>query len=142
MRPMKRGIDSYGDVKVSTGVATADSVQLIQMLFDGLIESLRAAEGQIARGAIEEKSRSLARAGKIVLGLQSALNFESGGEIARNLDELYGYVTRRLLHVNLHNDLEALKEVYGLMAEIQSAWSTVPSMLEGRRSESGMRLAS
>jgi len=142
MRPMKRGIDSYGDVKVSTGVATADSVQLIQMLFDGLIESLRAAEGQIARGAIEEKSRSLARAGKIVLGLQSALNFESGGEIARNLDELYGYVTRRLLHVNLHNDLEALKEVYGLMAEIQSAWSTVPSMLEGRRAEPGMRLAS
>ncbi len=29
MRPMKRGIDSYGEVKVSTGVATADSVQLI-----------------------------------------------------------------------------------------------------------------
>jgi flagellar protein FliS len=142
MRPMKRGIDSYGEVKVSTGVATADSVQLIQMLFDGLIESLRAAEGQIARGAIEEKSRSLARAGKIVLGLQSSLNFESGGEIAKNLDELYGYVTRRLLHVNLHNDLEALKEIYGLMAEIQSAWSTVPNMLEGRSSSPSMRLAS
>ncbi|MEN9764163.1 MAG: Flagellar protein FliS [Pseudomonadota bacterium] len=142
MRPMKRGIDSYGEVKVSTGVATADSVQLIQMLFDGLIESLRAAEGQIARGAIEEKSRSLARAGKIVLGLQSSLNFESGGEIAKNLDELYGYVTRRLLHVNLHNDLEALKEIYGLMAEIQNAWSTVPNMLEGRSSSPSMRLAS
>jgi flagellar protein FliS len=112
------------------------------MLFDGLIESLRAAEGQIARGAIEEKSRSLARAGKIVLGLQSALNFESGGEIAKNLDELYGYVTRRLLHVNLHNDLEALKEIYGLMSEIQNAWSTVPNMLEGRPSAPAMRLAS
>ncbi len=142
MRPMKRGIDSYGEVKVSTGVATADSVQLIQMLFDGLIESLRAAEGQIARGAIEEKSRSLARAGKIVLGLQSSLNFESGGEIAKNLDELYGYVTRRLLHVNLHNDLDALKEIYGLMAEIQNAWSTVPNMLEGRSFSPSMRLAS
>jgi flagellar protein FliS len=142
MRSMKRGIDSYGEVKVSTGVATADSVQLIQMLFDGLIESLRAAEGQIARGAIEEKSRSLARAGKIVLGLQSSLDFESGGDIARNLDELYGYVTRRLLHVNLHNDLEALKEIYGLMAEIQNAWSTVPNMLEGRKPSSAMRLAS
>ena len=103
MRTMKRGIASYGDVKVSTGVATADNIQLIQMLFDGLVESLRSAEGQIKRGAIEEKSRSLARAGKIVLGLQSALDFEQGGDIAKNLDELYGYVTRRLLHVNLHN---------------------------------------
>jgi flagellar protein FliS len=142
MRSMKRGIDSYGEVKVSTGVATADSVQLIQMLFDGLIESLRAAEGQILRGAIEEKSRSLARAGKIVLGLQSALNFESGGEIAKNLDELYGYVTRRLLHVNLHNDLDALKEIYSLMSEIQGAWSTVPNMFGNRNSEPAVRLAS
>ena len=142
MRANTRAVESYGTVQRVTGVASADNVQLIQMLFDGLIESLRAAEGQIARGAIEEKSRSLARAGKIVLGLQSALNFDSGGEIAKNLDELYGYVTRRLLHVNLHNDLEALKEIYGLMSEIQNAWSTVPNMLEGRSSAPSMRLAS
>jgi flagellar protein FliS len=110
------------------------------MLFDGLMESLRAAEGQIARGAIEEKSRSLARAGKIVLGLQSALDFEKGGEIAKNLDELYGYVTRRLLHVNLHNDVEALKEISGLMGEIQGAWSSVPSLLA--KQPEPMRMAS
>ena len=137
---MKRGIASYGEVKVSTGVATSDNVQLIQMLFDGLMESLRAAEGQISRGAIEEKSRSLARAGKIVLGLQSALDFEKGGDIAKNLDELYGYVTRRLLHVNLHNDVEALREISGLMGEIQSAWSSVPSLLA--KQPEPMRMAS
>ncbi len=137
---MKRGIASYGEVKVSTGVATSDNVQLIQMLFDGLMESLRAAEGQISRGAIEEKSRSLSRAGKIVLGLQSALDFEKGGDIAKSLDELYGYVTRRLLHVNLHNDVEALREISGLMGEIQSAWSSVPSLLA--RQPEPMRIAS
>ncbi len=140
MRAMKRGIASYGEVKVSTGVATSDNVQLIQMLFDGLMESLRAAEGQIARGAIEEKSRSLARAGKIVLGLQSALDFDKGGDIAKNLDELYGYVTRRLLHVNLHNDLEALTEISGLMGEIQGAWSSVPGLLA--KQPEPMRMAS
>ena len=140
MRAMNRGIASYGEVKVSTGVATSVNIQLIQMLFDGLMESLRSAEGQIARGAIEEKSRSLARAGKIVLGLQSALDFEKGGEIAKNLDELYGYVTRRLLHVNLHNDVEALKEISGLMGEIQGAWSAVPSLLA--KKPEAMRMAS
>ncbi len=141
MRQMRKAIESYGDVKVTTGVATADSVQLIQMLFDGLMESLKAAEGQIRRGAIEEKSKSLGRASKIVLGLQSALDFEAGGEIARNLDELYGYMTRRLLHVNLHNDLEALAEVTSLMAEIQSAWGSIPKML-GEQQRPSVRLAS
>ena len=132
MRQMRKAIESYGDVKVSTGVATADSVQLIQMLFDGLMESLKSAEGQIRRGAIEEKSKSLGRASKIVLGLQGALDFNAGGEIARNLDELYGYVTRRLLHVNLHNDLDALAEVTSLISEIQGAWGTIPTVLNSR----------
>jgi len=139
---MRKAIESYGEVKVSTGVATADSVQLIQMLFDGLLESLRAAEGQIKRKAIEEKSKSLTRAGKIVLGLQGALDFEAGGDIARNLDELYGYVTRRLLHINLHNDLAALAEVINLMSEIQEAWGAVPSLLPNRSANNSSRLAS
>ena len=43
----KKGLASYGEVGVQAGTAYADSVQLIQMLFDGLIDSLSAAEGQI-----------------------------------------------------------------------------------------------
>ena len=38
MRANQRAIASYGDVKVSTGVAKASNVELIQMLFDGLLE--------------------------------------------------------------------------------------------------------
>ncbi len=47
MRANSRAIQSYGDVKVSSGVATANNVQLIQMLFDGLLESLSTARGHI-----------------------------------------------------------------------------------------------
>lgn len=124
-----RAVASYGDVKHSTGVAGADNIQLIQMLFDGLIESLSTAKGHIERGSINEKSKSLARAGRIVVGLQGALDFEKGGDIARNLNELYSYVTRRLFHVNAHNDLGALSEVYTLIDEIRQAWQVVPSLV-------------
>ena len=129
MNMRQRALASYGDVKVSTGVTGADNVQLIQMLFDGLIESLATAKGQIERGMIEEKSKSIARAGRIVVGLQGALDFDKGGDIARNLNDLYSYVTRRLFHVNAHNDLEALAEVHNLMAEIRGAWSMVPQLV-------------
>ncbi len=129
MNMRERALASYGDVKVTTGVAGADSVQLIQMLFDGLIESLSTARGHMERGAITEKSKALARAGRIVVGLQGALDFEKGGDIARNLNDLYAYVTRRLFHVNAHNDLEALQEVHNLMNEIRSAWLQVPTLV-------------
>ncbi len=129
MNMRQRALASYGDVKVTTGVSGADSIQLIQMLFDGLIESLATARGQIERGEIADKGKSLARAGRIVVGLQGALDFDKGGDIARNLNDLYAYVTRRLFHVNAHNDLEALKEVHNLMSEIRSAWQMVPQLV-------------
>lgn len=131
MNMRERALASYGDVKVTTGVAGADSVQLIQMLFDGLIESLSTARGHMERGAISEKSKALARAGRIVVGLQGALDFEKGGDIARNLNDLYAYVTRRLFHVNANNDLDALQEVYNLMSEIRTAWQQVPGLVPG-----------
>ena len=131
MNMRERALASYGDVKVTTGVAGADSVQLIQMLFDGLIESLSTARGHMERGAIVEKGKALARAGRIVVGLQGALDFEKGGEIARNLNDLYSYVTRRLFHVNANNDLAALEEVHNLMNEIRTAWQQVPALVPG-----------
>ena len=129
MRANHRAIESYGQVKVSTGVSKASSVELIQMLFDGLIESMSAAKGHIQHNNIAEKSKAITRASRIVLGLQGALDFEKGGELAKNLDELYNYVTRRLLHVNARNDLQALEEIYGLMIEIRSALESVPELI-------------
>ena len=129
MRAYSRAAESYGSVQVVTGVATANNVQLIQMLFDGLIESLAMARGHIENRAIEEKSKAIARAGRIVVGLQGALDFERGGELAQNLHELYAYVTRRLFHINAQNDLEALEEVTTLMKDISQAWQNLPSLL-------------
>jgi len=129
MRANQKAIAAYGDVKVTTGVASANGVQLIQMLFDGLLESLAATKGHIQNGDIVQKGKSIARASRIVIGLQGALDFERGGDLANNLNDLYGYVTRRLLHVNARNDLDALEEIFGLMNEIRSAWEGVPDLI-------------
>ncbi len=99
------------------------------MLFDGLIESLMTAKGHIEHSAIPEKGKALARANRILFGLQGALDFEKGGDLATNLNELYSYVTRRLLHINMHNDVAALMEVHGLINEIRQAWRDVPTLL-------------
>lgn len=129
MRAYTRAAQSYGSIQLVTGVATADNVQLIQMLFDGLTESLAAARGHIENASIEEKSKALARAGRIVVGLQSALDFDRGGELAHNLNDLYGYLTRRILHVNAYNDLQTLAEITGLVRDVSEAWQSLPSLL-------------
>lgn len=124
-----RALSNYGNVKVVTGVATANSVELIMMLFDGLIESLSLARGHIVHGAIELKSKALQRASRIVLGLQNALDHEKGGELARNLADLYTYVVRRIIDINAYNDVQALDEVVSMMTEIRTAWQQVPTLV-------------
>lgn len=124
-----RALNSYGSVKVVAGVATANNVELIMMLFDGLIESLSLARGHIQHGSIELKSRALQRASRIVLGLQNALDQERGGELARNLADLYTYVVRRIIDINAYNDLQALDEVSSMMIEIRNAWQQVPALV-------------
>ncbi len=106
---------------------TSNNVQLIQMLFDGMMESLSAARSHIVNRNSNAKSEAIARANRIVIGLQGALDFEKGGDLANNLNEVYSYVTRRLFHVNAHNDVAVLDEIHGLMREIRDAWNGMPT---------------
>jgi flagellar protein FliS len=137
MRLHFKAMESYGEGNSTSQAMVADKVELIQMLFDGLLDSLVTARGHIQRNAIEDKNKSLVRAGRIVIGLQGALDLEKGGDLARNLHELYSYVTRRLVYVNAHNDLAVLEEVQTLMGEIRQAWRDVPNLLPKSTPASG-----
>jgi flagellar protein FliS len=125
-----KALNAYHNVHVGSAVPYADGVQLIQMLFDGLIDTLAVAEGEIQRKNIQEKCRALNRATSILYGLQDSLDFKKGSDLARNLSELYEYMIRRVLFANLHNDINALNEVKGLINEIRSAWKLLPGLLK------------
>ena len=129
MRLQFKAMESYGSDNLASQAAVANNVALIQMLFDGLTDTLVAAQGHLAHGAIQEKGKCIARASRIVIGLQGSLDFAKGGELAQNLNDLYNYVTRRLIFANAHNDMAVLQEIHGLMTEIRSAWQEVPSLL-------------
>ena len=133
----KKGLASYGEVNVTAGTAYASEVELIHMLFDGLIDSLALAEGQMARNEMVAKTESLNRSSKIIVGLKSSLDFEKGGEIATNLNDLYGYCLRRIMEANLHNDQDPVIEVKGLMTEIRDAWAQIPDLLSVKVANAG-----
>jgi len=58
-----------------------------------------------------------------------SLDKETGGEIAQNLDALYGYMQLRLLRANLHDDVEILSEVSTLLRTIKDGWDQIPDEL-------------
>ncbi len=116
-------IASYQQISLESSVRGADPHHLIVLLFEGADAALVRAQAQLKDKDIEGKSESLSRAIAIILeGLSASLNLEAGGDLAQNLAALYDYMTRRLIHANIHNDAAAISEVQGLLREIGDAW--------------------
>ena len=115
--------NAYRQVGVETGVASATPHQLVLMLFDGYRDALAQARGAMLAGRIEAKGREIGRAVSIVNeGLRAGLNLDAGGSLASDLQALYVYISMRLTHANLHNDVAALEECARLMEPVRSAW--------------------
>jgi flagellar protein FliS len=132
MSPRKSALREYRDVGASTRAMSADPHTLILMLMDGALDAMAAGKGHVQRGAIEDKGRSLARAIAIIDGLRASLDRSASAELSDNLDDLYDYMSRRLLWANLHDDTAAIDEVASLLREIRSAWDSIPPALRQR----------
>ena len=116
----------YHKAAVEIGVAGADPHQLISMLFDGYATAVAEARGAMRRGDVATKCAAISRAVRIVdEGLRAGLDPRAGGALARDLDELYLYVTRRLTEANLHNREALLDECMSLMQPIHEAWVAI-----------------
>lgn len=117
---------AYQRIGVETGVAAATPHQLVLMLFDGFDESLVQAVGAIRSRQVDQKCRAIARATRIVdEGLRASLNMTQGGTLAADLHTLYAYISGRLLHAQLTNDVAALDECRRLMQPLREAWVSI-----------------
>lgn len=117
---------AYRSVGMETGVSAASPHKLVAMLFDGLQESLAQAIGALQSKDLDAKCRALGRAIRIVdEGLRAGLDVTRGGALARNLDDLYAYVTLRLTQANLRSDAEAVAECQRLIDPVAKAWSAI-----------------
>lgn len=122
----RSGVAQYGKVAAESEVAYASPHRLVQMLMEGALDKIATAKGCIERHDLAEKSRQITWAMSIINGLRSSLDMEAGGAIAVNLDDLYAYMTRRLIDASAHNDADALNEVINLLLEIKGAWDAMP----------------
>jgi flagellar protein FliS len=118
--------DLYQRVGVESRLAGATPHQLVAMLFDGFVDSLSQARGAIRSGRADIKGAAIGRAVRIIdEGLRAALDLRAGGTLARDLHDLYGYLTVRLTMANLHSDESALEECLRLIAPLREAWTSI-----------------
>ena len=96
--PSRGAAHAYANVGLETGVVAASPHQLIVMLYEGAELAVRMAIQHMNENDLAKKSAAITKASSIILeGLRAALDPHQGGDIAQQLDALYGYMNQRLM---------------------------------------------
>ena len=110
-----------------TKVETAGKMELIIMCYEKTLQALHEAKAFIEAKEYEKKALKLKLALDIIYGLQTSLNFEKGGQIAKNLDSIYSYVARRLLQGDIKKEIPVYDECIRILSELKESWEKIGS---------------
>ncbi len=127
---MDRNISKF----VTQQVMTAAPAKLVFLLYEKAITSLHEACNAIDTGEVETRWRANNRAIEIVSHLWSKLNMEHGGDISKNLGELFPYMITRLAGVDVNNDRAPAEEVIGLLEPLRDSWRDLSRTNQGAES--------
>jgi flagellar protein FliS len=138
----QNALSAYKETKIKT----AGQGHLIVMLYDGAIRSLDSGlellgagaggSGKIDPGSIERVNKAILKAQEIITELQVSLDFEKGGEIAKNLFSLYAWFNQELLTAGISRDIHKVTVVRNMLNELRGAWGGIasrPAESEGQR---------
>ncbi len=121
-----------------TQIKTAAQSKLILMLYDGAIKNINLSLEILNKKhkEFDQTSNLIIKVQDIVTELMVSLDFERGGEIAKNLFNVYMYMNRRLLDANIKKTAQPLNDVKKLLLELRDAWAEV-ALKKGLESHSG-----
>jgi flagellar protein FliS len=120
----QEALKQYRQLGIESEVSNASPHRLIQLLFEGALARLAAAQGAIERGDPAAKGELLGKAISIVGGLRSSLDM-SAGELSERLDQLYEYINLKLLEASVQNDAEKVNEAIQLLKTVKSGWDEI-----------------
>src|SRR3546814_7736462 len=99
------------------------SLGAVVLRYDGMIKEVGKAKAAIQEGRIEDRFNATQKACKVLLGLQSHLDFEKGGDISLMLDQFYHTLFREMQQVNTKNPAALCDEIVGALAEVRASWA-------------------
>lgn len=121
-----RSANTYRAVDIESSVLGSSPHQLVGLMFTTLLQSLAKARTAIQNRDTATKVRAIGHSLRILEeGLKGSLDTNRGGELARNLANLYDYCVLRTTEANLRNDAAMIDEVIGLITPVADGWSDI-----------------
>lgn len=116
-----KGIQTYKD----NAVTTQSSGKIVVMLYEGAIRFLQQAIEALEKQDYAEKGDRINRAVDILMELNTVLDMEVGGEVAKNLRRLYGFMIKHLVEANTEKDPQKIRRVIRLLETLLESWRQI-----------------
>ncbi|MFP5428934.1 MAG: flagellar export chaperone FliS [Gammaproteobacteria bacterium] len=124
MNPML-ALRQYQKVNGVAQTSEASPHRLVQMLMQGGLDRLAQAKGAIARKDVAQKGILIGKAIDIIGGLREGLDLENHADTLTDLDNLYTYMSRRLVEANVNSDPAIIDEVARLLITVKEGWDAI-----------------
>lgn len=133
-------LNAYREVNIKT----ASQGKLILMLYDGAIRELDNGISlmESSKHSLDKINNAITKAQDFITELIVSLDFDKGQDIARNLYNLYMFFNQQLVQANVDKDVEPLRSVRSLMADLRSAWEEIIAKgASGGQAQGGVNIA-
>ena len=105
-----------------TAVKTAGRGQILLMLYEAAIQNVKKATVALEKKDLSAKGLYIGKTHDIINELTNSLDFNQGGQIARDLERLYTFMTGQLVKANMENSKEPLIAIEKLLDTLLSGW--------------------
>ena len=118
-----------------TDVMTANRETILLMMYSGAIRFLKQAIETDPKADPTGRAKLLNKVQEIITELRSTLNFEVGGDIARDLDALYTFMGHRISQAAVESKPEYLEEVRTILVTLNDAWEQAVAAVKKDRAK-------
>jgi flagellar secretion chaperone FliS len=121
---------------LQSSAMSASPVGRIVALYDTILRDLRRSIAAIESGKIEARVNAVNHALTVIGELQGVLDYEKGGEAARNLSAFYDVTRSMLVKASVCNSREQCQELLSMFTRVRTAWATIePNIPQSERVE-------
>ncbi|MBR1930106.1 MAG: flagellar export chaperone FliS [Lachnospiraceae bacterium] len=113
-------------------IMTASPAELTLMLYDGAIKFCNIAIMEIEKKNIQQAHNNIVKVQNIIDYLRGTLDMKY--PVAQDFENIYSYLSQRLLQANIKKDAEILEEVNGHLRSVRDTWKEVMNASKGKGS--------
>jgi len=117
--PLPNAYQQYANNKVMT----SSPAELTLMLYEGAIKFINIALGSIEEKDIQKAHTNILKAEHIIDYLRQTLDMKYA--VAQDFENIYSYLSDRLIEANLKKDPDILQEVNTHLHSVRDTWKEV-----------------